>query len=112
MESKACTKCRKVKELSEYCIKSGDKSGYNSQCRQCASLYQKSKRPDKVEFPHPAGTKECSGCKVSKLYASFSRNKACRDGYAGRCKSCERLTQKYRKTKDICYASFYYPINM
>jgi len=108
---KRCTKCRKTKEFSEYCVKSGSKTGYNSQCKQCAKLYQKSKRPEKPEVIHPEGEKECTGCKQSLPYPAFNRNKASRDFYMSKCKKCESDMAKARKANaDINYAAFYYPV--
>jgi hypothetical protein len=108
---KVCTKCRKTKELTEYCKKAYSKTGYNSQCKQCAKLYQKSKRPEKPEVIHPEGEKECTGCKQSLPYPAFNRNKASKDMYMSKCKKCESDMAKARKAKeDINYAEFYYPV--
>lgn len=112
MESKKCTKCQIVKPLTEYCKKTYYKTGHNSQCKKCAASYQKSKRPPKVELPHPEGEKECTLCMKKMPYSHFNRNRASRDKYTSRCKQCESVLHKEKKTKDINYAAFYYPINL
>ena len=107
---KQCTKCRKFKKLTEYCLKAGERSGYNRQCKQCAALYQKNRNAAraKPKNPHKIGQKTCSGCGQTKDYSSFPRSRSCRDGYVAKCKSCYTTTKK--KSIDINYAAFYYPI--
>jgi hypothetical protein len=111
MESKKCTKCKKIKLLSEYCIKTYYKGGYNSQCRQCAALYQRGNKPPKP--PHKEGTKACNTCNEEKEYKFFSRSKSGHDGYVVRCKLCQaEAANKNKKVEEINYAKFYYPIEI
>lgn len=109
MESKKCTKCQKVKPLSDYCVKTYYKGGLNSQCRQCAAAYQRGNRPQKP--PHKEGTKACNTCKEQKEYKFFSRSKTGLDGYVVRCKECQAEAKQNRiNSKEIDYSSFYSPI--
>lgn len=110
MESKKCTKCQKVKPLSEYCVKTYYKGGLNSQCRQCAAIYQR-KVNWKPKPPHKEGTKACNTCKEEKEYKYFSRSKTGHDGYVVRCKDCQAEAKQNRiNSKEIDYSSFYSPI--
>jgi hypothetical protein len=107
---KKCTKCAKFKELTEFCLKAGEKNGYNRQCKQCAALYQKNRNASKAKpkRPHKDGQKVCAGCNETKDYSAFPRSRSSSDGYVHKCKACYTTTRK--KTIEINYASFYYPI--
>jgi len=81
MESKRCSKCKKVKLLSEYNKRPDRKSGYRSECRKCEydRQYERARRePHKIRAKNLArvGTKKgklqkplfCERCfKVKKL---------------------------------------------
>ena len=111
MESKKCTKCQKVKPLSEYCVKTYYKGGLNSQCRQCTSIYQR-RVNWKPKPPHKDGTKACNTCGEQKEYKCFSRSKTGHDGYVVRCKDCQAEAKiSKQNSKEIDYASFYLPVN-
>lgn len=111
MESKKCTKCQKVKPLSDYCVKTYYKGGLNSQCRQCAAIYQR-KVNWKPKPPHKEGTKSCNTCKEEKEYKFYSRSKTGIDGYVVRCKECQADAKiSKQNSKEIDYASFYLPVN-
>lgn len=110
IETKKCTKCQKVKPLSEYCVKTYFKGGLNSQCRQCAAIYQR-RVNWKPKPPHKEGTKACNTCGEQKEYKYFSRSKTGFDGYVVRCKDCQAEAKQNRiNSKEIDYSSFYSPI--
>lgn len=110
-DTKRCTKCRKYKLLTEYCVKSGDKTGYNSQCKQCASIYQKARgiAKAKPKRPHREGQKACAGCGEMKDYSRYPRSRSSKDGYVHKCKACYTTTKK-KASMEINYAAFYYPV--
>ena len=111
MESKKCTKCQKVKPLSDYCVKTYYKGGLNSQCRQCTAIYQR-RVNWKPKPPHKEGTKACNTCGIEKEYKYFSRSKTGHDGYVVRCKDCQAEAKiSKQNSKEIDYASFYLPVN-
>jgi hypothetical protein len=103
---KICTKCKKEKPISEYCVKAYFKGGLNSQCKNCQALYRKGKA--KPQRPHKEGQKQCAGCNEMKDYAAFPRSRSTTDGYVHKCKACYTTTKK--ANKEINYAAFYYPV--
>jgi len=107
MESKACTKCRAVKPLSDFCVKTYYRGGYNNYCKRCQALYVR-KTVDKA---HKEGKKTCNTCNEEREYRFFSRSKSGKDGYVVRCKLCQADAKK-KPLADINYAEFYYPIRL
>ena len=103
---KTCTKCKKDKPLTDFCVKAYFKGGYNSQCKQCQRVDRKGKA--KPKRPHKEGQKVCAGCNETKDYSSFPRSRGSADGYVHKCKACYTTTRK--KEIEINYASFYYPV--
>lgn len=47
---KICTKCNKEKNINEFHKKSNSKDGYRSNCRECSSKYNKSRKEKSKEY--------------------------------------------------------------
>jgi hypothetical protein len=105
---KTCTKCKKEKPLTEFCVKAYFKGGYNSQCKQCQRVDRNKKA--KPKRPHKEGQKACAGCGEMKDYGAFPRSRSTKDGYVHKCKACYTTTKK--ANMEINYASFYYPVQL
>ncbi len=105
---KTCTKCKKDKPLTDFCVKTYFKGGYNSQCKQCQRVDRNAKA--KPKRPHKEGQKQCAGCGEMKDYGAFPRSRSTKDGYVHKCKAC--YTTKKKANMEINYAAFYYPVQL
>ena len=105
---KSCTKCKKEKPLTDFCVKAYFKGGYNSQCKQCQRVDRNGKA--KPKRPHKEGQKACAGCGEMKDYGAFPRSRSTKDGYVHKCKACYTTTK--RANMEINYAAFYYPVEL
>lgn len=97
-ESKRCSKCGEEKSIDQFCRNSGSRSGYQSWCKDCYSVYQREwycrKHPRKST---PEGKKWCPTCKQYKLPGEFAKHCNRVGGYAGQCKTCRSDLHLYRK---------------
>jgi hypothetical protein len=109
VETKKCSKCGEVKELSEYYG-----NGSYSRCKECIKKqYDERFIPKpKIIKPEPKkGYKFCPYCKTEKLLSEFSSSKIYSDGLSQRCKKCNRDYQNKRyikKEKPECGEGFKY----
>jgi hypothetical protein len=107
---KRCTKCKRWKEISEFCKDSARKDGLRIYCKSCNKTYAL-KRYRKIkksirdylryEDRHRVirGFKEklCSRCKQWKYYSEFHKHRRSKDGLSFQCKDCLRERSKNKR---------------
>ena len=84
-DSKYCSKCHKVKLISDFSKNSRAKDGLSYWCKDCNKEYQEQrKEANKIKY------KTCSQCGETKELNpdNFHRNKNSKDGYKWECKEC------------------------
>lgn len=127
METKICTHCGTLKELSEYYCSNKEQNTFQSHCKKCDNLRktkylrQKSKELNKKERQltlvskelREKGLKRCPLCKEVKPLESFYTAGNSNGGYASHCIVCSDLLRRtnpklqenrkesYRRDKDI-----------
>ena len=108
---KRCTKCKRWKEVSEFCKDRLRKDGLKIYCNACVNAYvskryRKNKKSVRdylrYEERHRVirGFKEklCSRCKQWKDHSDFFKDKSKKDGLQYRCKKCSyKPVKKFRK---------------
>jgi len=83
---KTCSKCKQLKNLSEFYKLAQSRDGHRPDCRFCVKV--------RVVKPFvPDGHKRCSKCEEVKVITDFHKHKSSSDGYFSRCKLC-RVTRK------------------
>lgn len=118
---KRCTKCKRWKEVSEFCKDRARKDGLKIYCNSCSNAYAlKSHRKNKksvrdylrYEERHRVirGFKEklCSRCKQWKYYSDFYKNNRSNDGLSVSCKECERKRTEHKRKSDKKYLRYEY----
>jgi hypothetical protein len=113
---KRCTKCKRWKEVGEFCKDRDRKDGLKIYCNACVNAYalkryRKNKKPVKdylrYEDRHRVmrGFKEklCSRCKQWKYYSEFHKNSRTKDGLSFRCKECKRIRTGYKPKSNRKY---------
>jgi len=116
---KRCTKCKRWKEVSEFCKDRARKDGLRIYCKSCNNAYVlKHQRKNKkavreylrYEYRHRVirGLKEklCSKCRQWKYYSDFSKNRRAKDGLAFKCKECERKSTSHKRKSSVRYLSY------
>jgi hypothetical protein len=97
--TKECSKCKIVKDVSEFGICKLVKSGLYPSCNPCrrklakeATILKKLKKEEELKHnpPAPKIGKNCSKCKEFKLYSFFVVNNSAKDGKSSRCKACKK----------------------
>lgn len=104
---KTCSKCKAVKKLADYHVRSDRPDGRQTICKSCVSERSKKKyggdtnadkrarieknkaaRARKAEL-YKEGMKECLGCLTIKTLSSFPANKTKPDGVQSQCRACK-----------------------
>ena len=111
VKHKRCTKCRRWKELSEFCKDRARKDELKVYCNGCIKAYALKRRRKngkgkktrvylRFEDRHRVirGFKEklCSRCKKWKDESLFHGNRRSKDGIQWKCKECERKYARKR----------------
>jgi len=110
---KRCTRCKKLKDDSEFYKKLNHKDGLSYWCRKCESEYarerynrnrKRSRRYFGYEERHRVvdGVKQkrCSRCKKWRAESTFYRKSKHKDGLAVWCKECaDKATNKCRRRR-------------
>lgn len=113
---KPCAKCGQVKPLTAFARNRCSNDGLQSYCKECvapiSAHYYRERQArlgktvrERVDVPE--GHKRCPGCQRVLPYSEWHKNRAARDGFADRCKSCraERQREEHlRKTFGITVA--------
>jgi len=89
-QTKKCTKCGEVKNISEFGKDKKHKDGLRYECKECRNKYcrdlNKYHRPTKIIARE--GYKYCSKCKSEKLKSEFGKHTRSKDGLRYECKQC------------------------
>ena len=107
---KRCTKCKRWKEVSEFCKDRGRKDGLRIYCKSCNNAYvlrhrRKNKKPVRdylrYEDRHRVirGVKEklCSSCKKWKFYSDFYKDNRKKDRLVSWCKECKSKRTEHKR---------------
>jgi len=113
---KRCTKCKRWKEISEFCKDRARKDGLKIYCNSCNNAYalksyRKNKRPvrdylrygDRHRVIRGFKEKLCSRCKQWKFYSEFYKNSRTKDVLSLSCKECERKRTENKRKSDRKY---------
>jgi hypothetical protein len=116
---KRCTKCKRWKEISEFCTDRARKDGLKIYCNSCINAYalmryRKNKKSVRdylrYEERHRVirGIKEklCNRCKQWKYYSDFYKNSRAKDGLSVSCKECEGKRTEYKRKSDKKYLRY------
>lgn len=101
-DEKACSKCQRVKPLTEFDANRKTPDGLQYTCRSCQVEYQR-ERQAAIRAKHAAGeltTPEratCQKCGVEKPIADFSKNRGTESGHFAWCRECVRAHDKARR---------------
>lgn len=100
MINKQCTKCKKLKPLSEFSLNKTTKDGYSCWCKTCKQEYYKNTHKQQVEkYNIPEGYKYCNKCKTVRELKYFNKNCNSPDGYYSICTLCQKEYKKEYKEK-------------
>jgi len=110
-----CSKCKIVKELTEFHRDRSKSTGYYSQCKDC---YNRARRvsDDKrtiIKSNKPQcdeGFRFCTKCETVKNITEFARNKSKKSGYSSQCKECLNSSSRKNPIKPECDEGFNYCI--
>lgn len=112
MQSKTCTKCKKIKQLTQFAIQKEATDGRSSWCKACKVIRQKELAQEYSTKPRETpSTKCCSRCRAVKPVSDFYLDSLTKSGFCHQCKDCCRETgkdanikfNKERKRKKIQY---------
>ena len=116
---KRCTKCKRWKEISEFCRDHARKDGLKIYCNSCINAYaltryRKNKKSVRdylrYEESHRVirGIKEklCNRCKQWKYYSDFYKNSQAKDGLSVSCKECESKRTEHKRKSDKKYLRY------
>jgi len=112
-KQKLCTKCKKWKDESQFCINRKSKDGLQWRCRNCESKYAR-KRYERISkgarrnlryedchrLVNRVKEKLCRKCRKWKSENEFYKHRSKKDGLMSRCKKCTyKPAQKSRKRR-------------
>ncbi|MBA7705961.1 hypothetical protein ES703_114803 [subsurface metagenome] len=113
---KQCSKCKKIKPLSQFYKNSNSRDGYGYYCRECASKYGKEYRRESFserkrnQKYHQINEKRnwekdknklkrCTRCDNFKPLSEFYKCLSKKTGYNSHCKKCKaKYMREYRRT--------------
>jgi hypothetical protein len=105
LETKKCSKCKKEKNLNDFCKDKYNKDGLKSSCKECDLLYRKNRNIQ----PSNIKSKICTKCKQEKTIDNFNTDKLEKDGYRAWCKECcHQYNKTYRRKVNNEYTRNYY----
>ena len=99
---KRCSRCREIKDVECFGVKSAATTGLSCECKECRREQERNQRrangimPRPVIEPVEAGEKRCLKCGEAKLVECFGKNKSANDGLQGWCKECQREYDRKR----------------
>ena len=110
VKHKRCTKCRRWKELSEFCKDRARKDGLKIYCKGCNNAYalklrRKSRKTVREYLSYEdrhrtiRGFKEklCSHCKQWKYYSGFYKSRQSKDRLSLWCKECGNKRYEHKR---------------
>jgi len=95
--TKRCSKCKQIKDKSEFYRSKNKKSGVASRCKECSLADYRKKHPPQKKEILPPNQKRCSKCEIVKSKSEFGKSKLGREGLRASCKQCdiEHRKKKY-----------------
>ena len=99
---KPCSKCKEIKDVSEFTIKRNVKSGYSCRCKQCIS----DESPKKRDFLRK-DTRRCNKCLKYKPFEEFSKDKGIKCNLGSYCKNCTNISNLTEENM-LKYGFIYY----
>ena len=87
MPSKECTKCKEVKDTTEFYKRNEYENTWTSHCKVCTQTRHRSHKVDPVQ----EGAKTCTRCIIEKPVADFGPMKTAFDGRKPHCNACHAL---------------------
>ena len=104
--TKVCSKCRIIKELTEFNKEKTNTDGYLNQCKNCINN-RKNEHYELIKdeiYNDITKTKTCNKCNQIKCVTEFHKDKTKYDGYHTQCKTCNNNVKQeyYDKNKDKC----------
>ena len=112
-EERACTKCEKVKPLSEFHNQSTGKYGKHAKCKLCMNKIAKihgemsrerNRQRNLKSFHRESDLKSCGQCNEVKPRSEFSYCRTNLDGKQYQCKKCDVIRRDRDKQKIIEWA--------
>jgi len=108
---KRCTKCKDIKEVTEFYKNKKIKCGYDSWCKEChdnkkslyysqSLYYQKSPKTIEREELLKDNKKRCTKCKDIKSLDSFSPDKNAKCGHSSWCRECHKDNKRKNRHKE------------
>ena len=79
---KKCSKCKDLKEESEFYKESRSKDRLTSCCKDCKNI--KYQRDEEIK------NKICKACLFTKEIGNFEKDASCKSGYRAKCKQCQK----------------------
>ncbi len=104
LNGKFCTKCKILKNLSDFSKSHSSPDGFNLQCKVCLnSKAKKSRKKTQKKHSNIESniTKICYECYIEKPFEAFSIDKLSPDGLLRRCREC--CTKKQKDLIIECY---------
>lgn len=95
-DRKKCSRCKEIKDLSEFGENANRRDGYNYYCNNCRREVEQDARSNKLQ---DKGSKQCRTCKQVKSVEEFDINLASRNKLKLNCRECEE-EKKHKKEKD------------
>ena len=94
--TKACNRCRIIKQLTEFNKQKRNKDGYLDQCKNCINNRIKEHYElIKDEIYHDISkNKTCNKCNQIKCVTEFHKDRKSNDGYKNQCINCRSNYQK------------------
>ena len=115
--TKVCSKCRTIKQLTEFNKEKRNKDGYLNQCKICINnrIKEHYKLIKDEIYNDITKNKTCNKCHQIQCVTEFHKDKTKYDGYHTQCKNCNNSVkmEQYNENKDklLKYRKQYYNQN-
>lgn len=96
---KACSKCKKIKPLSDFYKNPRMKLGVTSACKECTREETRITAANQQDKADKVTGKSCRDCKVFKPLDDFHRSRTCKFGRESVCSACQNAKTAERHAK-------------
>ena len=117
MDKKKCSKCKELKDRSEFWKNKNKKDGLHSYCRSCCKEGQDRRKREIKKLNEGRDIRKetlikfCRGCNTEKSSNEFHINREVPDGLDNRCKVCRKLQRANHKDWYTEYSKKYWEEN-